>query len=198
MIHFITPLYRYNNIRIVYSTIINQIEDFNWHLIEGSNKIGEESLDFLKSDDRVKFYKIPTYYTWGHEQRNFFITSIMCDDNDWCYFLDDDNIVTWDIIKTYNEEKNTNIDFVLFSQKQGLTEKNRLFAYEDRLKLNSCDIGSFIIRYKLIKKTFIYNFENRNADGHYAEQINHYRNEHKFKFYLDRYVRYNALSLVII
>ena len=47
MIHLITPLYRYNNIKIIYSTIINQISDFKWHLIEGDNHIGEESLDFL-------------------------------------------------------------------------------------------------------------------------------------------------------
>jgi hypothetical protein len=198
LIHFITPLYRYNNIKIVYSTIKYQVDDFNWHLIEGSNKIGEDLIDFLNSDDRVKFYKIPTQYPWGHEQRNYFITSINCHDDDWCYFLDDDNVVTWDLIRTYNEEKNSDVDLVLFSQKQGLTEKDRLWAYEDRLKLGSCDIGSFIIRYKLIKKTLIYNSELRNADGHYADQINHFRKNHIFKFHLERYVRYNALSLEII
>jgi hypothetical protein len=198
MIHFVTPLYRYNNIKIVYSTIKNQVEDFNWHLIEGSNKIGDESLDFLNSDDRVKFYKISTQHPWGHEQRNYFITDIKCKDDDWCYFLDDDNVVTWDLVKTYNEEKNGDVDLVLFSQKQGLTEKERLWAYEDRFKLGGCDIGSFMIRYKLIKKTLIYNIELRNADGHYASYINEFKNEHIFKFYLERYVRYNALSLEIV
>jgi len=197
MIHFITPLYRYNNIKIIYSAIKNQVTDFNWHLIEGSNKIGEESLDFLKSDERVKFYKIDTFHLWGHEQRNYFISDIKCEDNDWCYFLDDDNVVTWDLIKTYNEEKETDVDLVLFSQKQGLTEKDRLWGYEDRLRLGGCDIGSFIIRYRLIKKTLIPNIEWRNADGHYAEQINGFRNQHTFKFYSDRYVRYNSLSLEI-
>lgn len=197
MIHFITPLYRYNNIKIVYSTIKNQVEDFNWHLIEGSNKIGDDSLEFLILDNRVKFYKIPTKYIWGHEQRNYFISSIKCEDTDWCYFLDDDNVITWDLIKTYNEEKNSDVDLVLFSQKQGLTEKDRLWGYEDRLKLGSCDIGSFIIRYRLIKKTNIPYIEQRNADGHYAEQINQYRKNLNFKFYSDRYVRYNALSLEI-
>ena len=191
MIHFITPLYRYNNIRIIYSTIKNQVTDFNWHLIEGSNKIGEESLDFLKSDERVKFYKIETLHVWGHEQRNFFITNIKCEDNDWCYFLDDDNVVTWDLIRTYNEEKDTNVDLVLFTQKQGLTEKERCWGYEDRLKFGTCDIGSFIIRYNLIKKTYIHGVEYRNSDGHYAGQIDNFKNEHIFKFYNDRYVRYN-------
>jgi len=198
MIHFVTPLYRYNNMKIVYSTIKNQIEDFTWHLIEGSNKIGEESIEFLFEDKRIMYYKIPTYYPWGHEQRNHFITSINCKDEDWCYFLDDDNVVTWDLINTYNEEKNTNIDLVLFSQKQGLTEKDRLWGYDDRLKLGTCDIGSFLIRYNLIKKILIPYTKYRNADGHYAAQINEYRGEHNFKFYSDRYVRYNALSLEIV
>lgn len=197
MIHFITPLYRYNNIKIIYSTIKNQVDDFKWHLVEGSNKIGEESLDFLKSDERVKFYKIKTLHVWGHEQRNYFITDIKCDDNDWCYFLDDDNVVTWDLVKTYNEEKDGDIDLVLFSQKQGLTEKDRLWGYEDRLKLGSCDIGSFMIKYRLIKRTLIYGVEWRNSDGHYAEQLNSFRNEFNFKFYDKRYVRYNSLSLEI-
>jgi hypothetical protein len=198
MIHFITAFYRYNNLRTVYSTIKHQVDDFNWHLIEGSNKIGDDDISFLKNDERVKFYKIDTSYIWGHEQRNYFITDIKCSDNDWCYFLDDDNVITWDLIKTYIEEKNSDIDLVLFSQKQGLTEKERLWGYEDRLKLGTCDIGSFIIRYKLIKKTLIHNIELRNADGHYAEYLNQFKNEHIFKFHSKRYVRYNALSLEII
>ena len=100
MIHFITPLYRYNNIEIIYSTIKHQVDDFNWHLIEGKNTIGENNFDFLKDDERVKFYKIDTLHPWGHEQRNYFITDIKCNDTDWCYFLDDDNIITWDLIST--------------------------------------------------------------------------------------------------
>lgn len=197
MIHFITPLYRYNNLKIVYSTIKNQVEDFNWHLIEGSEKIGEESIDFLLEDKRVFYYKIQTHYPWGHEQRNYFITKINCNDEDWCYFLDDDNIITWDLVNTYNEEKNSNVDLVLFSQKQGLTEKQRLYGLENMLNIGTCDIGSFLIRYKLLKKTYIHQPEYRNSDGHYAAQINGFRHQHVFKFYSERYVRYNSLSLEI-
>jgi hypothetical protein len=197
MIQFITPLYRYNNIKIIYSSLKHQIDDFNWHLIEGSNKIGEESLNFLVDDERIKFYKIETKYIWGHEQRNFFIKNIICKDEDWCYFLDDDNIITWDLIKTYNEEKNSNTDLILFSQKKGLTEQNRLLGHKTNLKLGGCDIGSFLIRYRFIKKTKIHYIENRNGDGHFANQINEFKDKHVFKFYPERYVRYNALSLEI-
>jgi len=197
MIHFITPLYRYNNIKIIYSTIINQLNDFTLHLIEGSNQIGEESLDFLKDDSRVKFYKIKTDYIWGHEQRNYFIKNIKCDNNDWCYFLDDDNVVTWDLVKTYNEEKNSDIDFILFSQKKGLTENIRLYSSPQHLSLGNCDIGSFMIRYNFIKRTLLYHIDERNADGHYAEQLKTFQEEYKFKYYEDRFVRYNSLSLEI-
>lgn len=197
MLHFITPLYRYNNIKIIYSSLKHQIDDFNWHLIEGSNKIGEESLDFLVSDNRIKLYKIETKYIWGHEQRNFFIKNIICKDEDWCYFLDDDNIITWDLIKTYNEEKFSKTDLILFSQKKGLTEQDRLFGYETNLKFGMCDIGSFLIRYKLLKETEIHHIQNRNADGHFADQINELKDKYTFKFYPERFVRYNSLSLEI-
>jgi hypothetical protein len=197
MIHFITPLYRYNNIKIIYSTIKNQVTDFNWHLIEGSNKIGEENLDFLKKDDRVFLYKMNTEHVWGHEQRNYFITNTICDDNDWCYFLDDDNVITFDLIKTYKEEQNTKTELILFSQKKGLTEDIRLYSSPQHLSLGNCDIGSFLIRYKLIKKTLIYNTNQRNSDGHYAEQLKTFINNDNFKYYNDRFVRYNSLSLEI-
>lgn len=197
MLHLITPLYRYNNIKIVYQTIKYQLDDYCWHLIEGSNKIGEENLDFLREDERVKFYKINTEHIWGHEQRNYFITNIGGDDNDWCYFLDDDNILTPDLVNTYHEEMHTNTDLVLFTQKKGLTDIIRLYSSVNHLSLGNCDIGSFIIRYRLMKKTIIPYIDQRNADGHYAEQIRNYNDSHEFKYYTDRYVRYNSLSLEI-
>lgn len=194
MIHFITPLYRYNNIKIIYSTIINQVSDFKWHLIEGDNHIGEESLDFLNQDSRVIRYKIKTYHIWGHEQRNYFITDIEGENNDWCYFLDDDNVVTNDLIETINQENNS--DIILFSQKKGLTEQTRLLGFEGHLKLGLSDIGSFAIKYETIKKTFIYSVEQRNSDGHYSEQIAGLHNI-KIKYRPDKFTRYNSLSLDI-
>lgn len=196
MIHFITPLYRVNNLKIIYSTIINQVENFKWHLIEGSNRIGEESFDNILSDSRVIHYKIKTDFTYGHEQRNYFITNIKCDDNDWCYFLDDDNIITQDLIDVLTVEYNTDCDVVLLSQKQGLTEKIRLYGYNGHLKLGMVDIGSFSMKYRIIKNTIINHESLRNADGHYAEQIS-LRPNLKIKYYPEKFTRYNSLSLEI-
>lgn len=196
LVHIITPLYRKNNVRILYANILNLTQNFNWYLIEGSNTIGEESIDFLKNDPRVHHYKIDTQYTFGHEQRNYFIENIPCNDNDWCYFLDDDNIITQDFIETITSEKNNNVDIILFSQKKGLTEIPRLYGYEGNLKLGSCDISSFVIRYNTIKKTKIPYENQRNADGHYAEQLSKLENV-KIKFYSNIYTRYNSLSLDI-
>lgn len=196
MIHFITPLYRVNNLKIVYSTIINQVDDFNWHLIEGSKRVGEEMIDFILSDNRVKHYKIDTDYIYGHEQRNYFITDIKCDDGDWCYFLDDDNVLTQDLIDVVNDEDNNECDVVLLSQKKGLTEQTRLYGYEGHLKLGMSDIGSFAIKYGTIKNTYIRHQDLRNADGHYAEQIAAIPNIN-IKYYPDKFTRYNSLSLEI-
>ncbi len=195
-VHFITPLYRKNNIRIVYSNIFNLLNDFNWHLIEGSKTIGEESLDFLNSDKRVYQYKIDTNFEYGHEQRNYFIKNIKCNDRDWCYFLDDDNIVTQDLIDVLSSEKDGDIDVILFSQKKGLTEKIRLYGYEGHLKLGSCDIGSFAIRYGSLKNTEIPYEDQRNSDGHYAEQIARIENL-KIKYESNKFTRYNSLSFEI-
>jgi hypothetical protein len=197
MVHFITPLYRYNNIRIIYPTIFHQIQNFKWHLIEGSNKIGEESLDFLLKDNRVFYYKMKTNYVWGHEQRNYFIKNIEADDNDWCYFLDDDNVVTSDLASEIIKEYNSDYDIILFSQKQGLTDKNRLVGLIGHLSLGLCDIGSFVIRYGKLKNTIIDLENSRNADGHYCEQIARIKDV-KIKYSAEKFVRYNSLSMEIL
>lgn len=196
LVHLITPLYRYNNIRILYWSILNLTNDFNWYLIEGNDKIGEESLDFLNEDTRVHRFKMETKYKFGHEQRNFFIENIKCGENDWCYFLDDDNILTEDFINTITEEKNNDVDVILFSQKKGLTEKIRLYGNEGHLKLGKSDIGSFAIKYNIIKNTKINHEDLRNADGHYAEQIASIPNI-RVKYYSNKFTRYNSLSFDI-
>jgi hypothetical protein len=194
LVHFITPLHKKNNVRIVYSSIIHLVQDFNWHLIEGTNTIGEESLDCLNIDSRVHHYKMDTNFIYGHEQRNYFIKNIKCDDNDWCFFLDDDTVITQDFIETIELEKNNPVDVILFSQKKGLTELTRLYGYEGRLTLGNCDIGSFAIRYGILKDTIIPYESERNADGHYAEQIGRIPNI-KIKYFPEKFTRYNALSL---
>jgi hypothetical protein len=165
-------------------------------LIEGSNQIGEESLDFLKEDNRVFIYKTKTDYVWGHEQRNFFIKNIKSNTDDWCYFLDDDNVVTEDLIEIAKDKESELYDVIVFSQKKGLTEKIRLYASPDNFKLGGVDIGSFILKYGTIKKTLISPESERNADGHYAEQIKNLKDV-KIKYHPNKYVRYNALSLEI-
>lgn len=195
MLNIVTAYSRKENIPIIYSSIINQTENFNWFLIEGSNtNLGKPDLDYIKKDQRVKYYKIDTTYVWGYEQRNFFMENIECNENDWCYFLDDDNTITWDLIDTTNNE-DLSTDIILFSQKAGLSEKIRLYGYEDRLTLGNCDIGSFALRFRVAKKSKIYHISSRNGDGHFCEYLNSLKKTHNIKFYPDKFVRYNTLSL---
>lgn len=194
MLNIVTAYSRSEYIPILYSSIVNQTDDFNWFIIEGSNtNLGEPNHEFIKNDKRVKYYKIQTQYIWGYEQRNFFMKNIPCNDDDWCYFLDDDNTITWDLIETTKNE-DIDTDVILFSQKAGLSEKIRLYGYEDRMTLGNCDIGSFAIRYRLAKNTEICTYV-ANGDGHYCEYLKSLGNTHKIKFYPDKFVRYNTLNL---
>ena len=194
MLNIVTAYTRKENIPIIYSSIFNQTDNFNWYIIEGSNtNLGEPEYDFIKNDSRVKYYKIETKHTFGYDQRNFFMKNIKCEDDDWCYFLDDDNTITWDLIDVTNNEELTT-DVILFSQKAGLSEKIRLYGYEDRLTLGNCDIGSFAIRYRVAKNTEINDYL-PNGDGHYCEYLNSLRGTYTFKFYDNKFVRYNTLSL---
>jgi hypothetical protein len=194
MLNIVTAYSRKENIPIIYSSIFNQTDNFNWYIIEGSNtNLGIPDYEFIKNDARVKYYKIETKYTFGYEQRNFFMKNIKCEDDDWCYFLDDDNTITWDLIDVTNNEELTT-DVILFSQKAGLSEKIRLYGYEDRLTLGNCDIGSFAIRYRVAKNTEINDYL-PNGDGHYCEYLNSLRGKYNFKFYDNKFVRYNTLSL---
>ena len=197
MIHFITPLYRLNNLKVVYSSIIHHTTNFSWHLIQGTNVIGCEDIEMLKRDDRIKFYEIKTNFTWGHEQRNFFIKNIVVPDQDWCYFLDDDNIVTNDLVHECETHFNSETDVILFSQKKGLTEEIRLYGLPGNLKLGACDIGSFVLRYKILKQTYALEEAHRNSDGNYCQYLNQFDNGNNFKFLVDKFVRYNSLSLEI-
>lgn len=191
MINLITPLYRYNNIKLIYENICSLTNNFTWHLIEGSNKIGDDNITELLLDKRLKYYKIDTNHIWGHEQRNYFISNIGAHDDEWCYFLDDDNFITEDLIKCLDDHEN---DFILFSQKAGLTEQIRIYATDGRLGVGLNDIGNFLIKYKLLKQTKIYMMEYRNGDGHLGEDLKNFMKDYKFICYPDKFTRYNCLS----
>jgi hypothetical protein len=193
LIHFITPLHKKNNIRFLYQNIVNLTQDFNWYLIEGSETVGCETTDFLLDNNRVHFYKIQTQFIFGHEQRNYFIENIKCEDNDWCFFLDDDTFVTQDLIEIANLERTSDVDIILLSQKKGLTEIVRLRGIDGHMTLGNVDIGSFLIRYKILKNNKIPMENSRNSDGHYAESLNAIPNI-KIKYCADRFTRYNCLS----
>lgn len=199
MLHLITPLYRYNNIKRLYINLRHQLNDcnFKWHLIEGSNKIGEDDLSIIFSDKDVYYSKIDTVYRWGHEQRNHFIYNSICEDLDWCYFLDDDNMITGDLVNTYLEDGNTpELELMFFSQIAGMTDKIRLYANSlDNFKLGNVDIGSFLIRYKLLKTVHIDYISERNADGSFVETIKRaLTSENSVKIYPNKYTRYNTFS----
>lgn len=190
MINLITPLYRTDNIPLIYQNILSLTNDFKWFLIEGSNKIGSYDISELLKDNRVYYSKIESNYDWGYEQRNHFITGNTVSDDEWCYFLDDDNLITSDLISELNDDS----DFILFPQKAGLTEQIRLWSSENNLGLGLNDMGNFLIKYRLLKNHIIAHIYERNGDGHFGEEMKRQINKYNFKFVQDKYTRYNCLS----
>lgn len=194
MLHLITPLYRYNNVEATYSSIIHQVKNFQWHLIEGSEKAPSiTDISEILSDDRVFYYKIKTSHQWGHEQRNYFIKKIPSEESDWCFFLDDDTVLTGDLADSVHSPDSKNFDVIVFAQKKGMTEKVRL--YGNSLGLGTADIGSFLVKSKILK-TLLIEPTQRNSDGHLAAAIQGIKNI-KIQYNTDKFTRYNALSLEI-
>jgi hypothetical protein len=194
MLHLITPLYRYNNVETIYSSIIHQVKNFQWHLIEGSEKASSTTdISKILSDDRVFYYKIKTSYQWGHEQRNYFIKKIPSEESDWCFFLDDDTVLTGDLVNSLLSPNSKNFDVIVFAQKKGMTEQVRL--YGNSLELGTADIGSFLVKAKILKRLLIEPTQ-RNSDGHLAAALKSMSNI-KIQYNTNKFTRYNALSLSI-
>jgi hypothetical protein len=193
ILHLITSYSRHQNLEPIYYSIINLVQDFKWHIIEGSNKlVGKNSFDFLDDDHRVVFYKTKITSPFGHEQKNFFIENVKGKPNDWCHYLDDDTTLTQDLVDTLREEDQTDTEVVVLSQKKGLTEQTRLFGKPEYMTLGCVDTGSITLRYRIAEqhRTCI---DIQGCDGHYAVDVVNAHNR-IVKYFPDRYVRYNTLA----
>lgn len=173
-LHLVTPGFRPEFIKrqIKYLNEYKD-EDFIWHIImDDKIEINLESYEFydiLKT--KINLHKIKVNYTFGYEQRTYFTEHLSqnYNDNDWLYFLDDDNLPSPDVFECYKKYLNNNdIDFVIMSQIRFFNPAKRLYGKPEWAKLGAVDIGSFICKLKNIKgfrmEILLYNY-----DGHFIE-----------------------------
>lgn len=57
MLHIVTPLYRYNILSKVYSSIPKG-DDITWHIARSSRRDAPTDFDFIKEDKRIKYYEL--------------------------------------------------------------------------------------------------------------------------------------------
>lgn len=195
MIHFITPFIRTENFHKILDTLNQNLQiDFQWYLIY---KPELNINTFIANFNVPQVIFCPIEYTtpWGHEQRNFYIDNYANKHNHWCYFLDDDNIPSPDLIYTYKKYQNNYIyDLIVLSQKAGSTDMTRLCSEDGCLTLGRCDIGSFLIRGSLLSRTRLHLIDQRNCDGHMAEDLERITPRERILYLSDKFTYYNALS----
>ena len=175
-LHLITPGFRPAYIQKILSDLVfYRNNPFIWHLIM-DEKV-EIDIQTFKNYDKVKnfikFYKIPTIYNYGFEQRLFFLEKIAFEYNsdDWGYFLDDDNLLTPDIFTAFNKYINDEqANIVLMSQLRYDNPNKRLYGRPGHACLGMVDIGNFIFKLRILRGVKI-NVNNYSEDGALMEYI---------------------------
>ena len=196
MIHFITPFLRSENFSTIYNILTENFHNsFMWYLVYKPELRINEFIKIHSNYSQVVFCPLDYTTKWGHEQRNYYIDHYAKENNYWCYFLDDDNIPSPDLIDVYHKYQNDQTyDLIVLSQKKGSTNMDRLFAEPGCLSLGRCDIGSFLIRGTLLGMTRLHFIDQRNCDGHLAEDLARRIPENKILYIPNQFTYYNALS----
>lgn len=196
MIHFITPFLRSENFQKIYDVLQQNFNNsFTWYLIYKPEPILDRFIFQNSNNPQVVFCPLDYTTTWGHEQRNYYIDNFARQNYYWCYFLDDDNIPSPDLINTYHKYKdNISYSLIVLSQKKGSTDLDRLYAEPGCLSLGRCDIGSFLIRGTLLGRTRLHFINQRNCDGHMAEDLARLARNDEILYLPNQFTYYNALS----
>jgi len=96
MLHIITPLYRPNNLKLIWESIPKHT-DITWH-ISKSNKTEKLNFNFLNEDNRIKIYEVDCDDNEAFKKRRSVLENIK--DGYFC-FLDDDTIFNINMYKKY-------------------------------------------------------------------------------------------------
>jgi hypothetical protein len=123
MLHIITPLYRYENLPKVYSSIA-RYNNITWHISKTSRK-PDLNYDFVKSDKRIKLYNVDCDDTDTTSKRNAALEIIS--DGYFC-FLDDDTVFHENMYMKYHECHTNNFKGMLIGTQLNSNDQLRLRA----------------------------------------------------------------------
>ena len=153
-----------NNIDITWFIIYqhdlhNEIEEWNIK----SSKYDRLTVETVKGKEEVSYY--------GNSYRNQGISLVEPDENNWVYFIDDDNTIYPNFIDLLSTLTKDSEDVVFFGQ---INPDQSIRLQPTEIKVGNVDTAMFIIRSTVIKK-YEWKEEHYTADGILAEEL--YKNE---------------------
>jgi hypothetical protein len=132
----------------------------------------------LMQDDRVKFYQSPErYQKYGHPNRRTMLQTLKCDDKDFILLTNDDNYYTPRFVEFMLKEVKWNTGIVYCDTVHSHME---YALHRSELKENMIDIGAFIVRADIAKRTG-FKHDHFSADGVYAEECVQTCNQKRLK-----------------
>jgi hypothetical protein len=123
MLHIITPLYRFENLELIYNSIFMD-DDITWH-ISKSNKREDLINDFIKNDKRIKVYNVDCYDDETYKKRQVVLENIK---TGYFCFLDDDTLFHENMYYKYRECKEQNFIGMLVGQQIDIDGGLRIIA----------------------------------------------------------------------
>jgi hypothetical protein len=145
MLHIVTPLYRFENLELVYNSILMN-DDITWH-ISKSNLREELTYDFIKSDKRIKVYNCNCDDTNTTIKRNTALEKIK---NGYFCFLDDDTIFHENMYIKYLECVEHNFRGMLIGEQLDYDNKIRLIASKPIFR--HIDTGNVLSHYSCLSE----------------------------------------------
>jgi hypothetical protein len=145
MLHIITPLYRFENLELIYNSIYAN-DDITWH-ISKSNKRENINLKFIKNDKRIKLYNVECEDNEIGKKRMYALSNVK---NGYFCLLDDDTIFHENMYIKYRECLEQNFKGMLVGQQINIKNKLRLIA--SRPVFECIDTGNVLSHYLCLSK----------------------------------------------
>lgn len=145
MLHIITPLFRYENLPNVYSSIFKS-NDIIWHISKTSRRLNPD-YDFIKEDETIKLYNSDCDDSDTTTKRNIVLETIK--DGYFC-FLDDDTIFHEKMYEKYLECVENNFVGMIVGQQLKSNGQIRLKASIPEFCY--IDTGNVISHHKCLEK----------------------------------------------
>jgi hypothetical protein len=145
MLHIITPLYRFDNLELIYNSILMN-DDITWH-ISKSNRREDLNNDFINDDKRIKIYNVDCEDTEAYKKRREVLSKIK---SGYFCFLDDDTLFHENIYIKYKECEEQNFIGMMVGEQLDYDNKIRLIASKPIFR--HIDTGNVLSHYSCLSE----------------------------------------------